>query len=126
MRRLLVALLAAALVATVLVPAASARRAPTAGEKTAIRAAVERFAARPGSPAHEATFRRAAVSTVDPAYAMAKLNAGQPVLATAVLARRAGGWKVVSFGLAGFPFAGVPVKVLNDLLGATLCHCGPA
>lgn len=125
MCRLIVTLVAFVLVASVVAPVAGARRAPTAGEKAAIRAAVERFAAKPSSPAHAGAYRRASVSTVDPSFAMAKLDVGQPVLATTVLERRGSGWKVVSFGVAGFRFAGVPVPVLNDLLGATLCHCGP-
>ena len=54
----------------------------------------------------------------------AKLRAPDaPMLATAVLERRKARWRVVTFGIAGFPFKGVPERVLNDLLGATLCDC---
>jgi hypothetical protein len=103
---------------------ATASRAPTASEQRAIRTAVERFVEKPGSPAHGSTLRRIRVSTVDPRYAMAKLRSPEaPVLASAVLERRKGRWRVVTFGVAGFRFNGVPKPVLNDLLGATLCDC---
>lgn len=122
MRRALVLLVALALAGTLVADAAARRKATTA-ESAAIRAVVTAYVAKPGPPAG-GRFRRAYVSTVRPAYAMAKLKTGDPVLATAILRRQASGrWKVVSFGAAGFPFNGVPVKVLNDLLGATLCDC---
>jgi hypothetical protein len=120
------ALLAAAVAGLVLGLAgtAIASRAPTASEGRAIRAAVERFVEKPGSPAEGSALRRIRVSTVSPRYAMAKLRAPDaPMLATAVLERRKARWRVVTFGIAGFPFKGVPERVLNDLLGATLCDC---
>ena len=103
---------------------AAASRAPTASEGRAIRAAVERFVEKPRSQAHGSTLRRIRVSTVSPRYALAKLRSpGAPMLASAVLERRKGRWRVVTFGIAGFPFKGVPKPVLNDLLGATICDC---
>ncbi len=106
------------------VGAATASRAPTPSEAAAIQAAVQRFVEKPGSPAAGSTVRRIRISTVGPRYAMAKLRSPKaPVLATAVLERRGSGWRVVTFGIAGFAFKGVPEPVLNDLLGATLCDC---
>lgn len=103
---------------------ATASRAPTASEGRTIRAAVEHFVEKPGSPARGSTLRRMRVSTVSPRYAMAKLRSPDaPLLASAVLERRKGRWRVVTFGIAGFPFNGVPERVLNDLLGATICDC---
>jgi hypothetical protein len=121
-RTLLVAASAAALLG--LAGSATASRAPTASEGTAIRAAVERFVEKPGSPAHGSSLRRIRISTVSPRYALAKLRSPDaPLLASAVLERRKGRWRVVTFGVAGFPFRGVPERVLNDLLGATICDC---
>jgi hypothetical protein len=126
LRRLAVVALGAVLVAGTLAAPAGARRSPTHAETAAIRAAVARYVAKPGPPGAPTRFRKAFVSTVNRSYALAKLATDDPVLATAVLRREKRGWKVVSYGVAGFPFAGVPVAVLNDLLGATLCHCSPA
>jgi hypothetical protein len=68
--------------------------------------------------------RRIRVSTVNARYAIAKLREPDaPTLASAVLERRSGGWRVVTYGVAGFPFRGLPEAVLNDLLGATICDC---
>lgn len=103
---------------------AQASRAPTDAEASAIRAAVERFAARPGPPAPRAKVTRVRVSTVNGRYAIAKVRTGGPAKATAILARNGQGrWRVVTYGTAGFPFKGVPRAVLNDLLGATICDC---
>jgi hypothetical protein len=125
LRRIAVVVLGAVLVAGLLAAPAGARRSPTHAEKAAIRAAVARYVAKPGAPDAPARFRKAFVSTVNGRYALAKLATNDPVLATAVLRRGKHGWRVVSYGVAGFRFAGVPVAVLNDLLGATLCHCSP-
>jgi hypothetical protein len=123
--RRLALLLAVALVAcAVLAPAAAARRAPTQAEAVAIRAATAAYVARPGGAASGSIVKRIFVSTVDARFAMAKLRApGEPVLSTAILKRREGRWTVVTFGVAGFAFKGVPRSVLNDLLGAEICDC---
>jgi hypothetical protein len=103
---------------------AAASRPPTAAEASGIRSAIERFVEKPGSPAHGSTLRRIRVSTVDQRYAMARLRSPEAaVLATAVLERRGSGWRIVTFGIAGFAFKGVPKPVLNDLLGASICDC---
>jgi hypothetical protein len=109
----------------VLAGTAAASRDPTASEAVAIRAAIERFVDEPGSPARGAVLRKIRVSTVNSRFAIAKLRSPEaPALATAVLERRTvSRWRVVTFGLAGFAFRGVPEPVLNDLLGATLCDC---
>jgi hypothetical protein len=122
-RRALLVVASAALVLG-LAGVATASRAPTASEGRAIRATVERFVAKPGSPADGSALRGIRVSTVSPRYAIAKLRSPDaPMLASAVLERRKGRWRVVTFGVAGFPFKGVPERVLNDLLGATICDC---
>jgi hypothetical protein len=122
--RFLASLLACAVVlAGALAGSADARRKPTGSESAGIRAAVVRLTERQGTAVYGARTKRVVVSTVDPSYAMATLDAGLPVAARAILERRGSGWTVVSFGVSGFPFHGVPVRVLNDLLGATLCHC---
>jgi hypothetical protein len=121
-RRILLVAAAAALLG--LAGSATASRAPTAAEGRAIRVAVERFVEKPGSPARGSSLRRIRVSTVSPRYALARLRSPDaPLLASAVLERRKGRWRVVTFGVAGFPFRGVPERVLNDLLGATICDC---
>lgn len=126
MRGTIVAAVASASVLLGLAGTAAASRTPTASEGRAIRAAVERFVEKPHSPAHGSTLRRIRVSTVSPRYALAKLRSPDaPRLASAVLERHNGRWRVVTFGLAGFPFRGVPTRVLNDLLGATICDCYP-
>jgi hypothetical protein len=108
----------------VLTPAADARRTATAEEAKAIRAVVRAFAERPGPPASGSTVRRLTVSTVDDRYALAKLRTpGLASPSTAILERRGSHWRVVTFGLAGFAFKGIPEDVLNDLLGATICDC---
>jgi hypothetical protein len=124
MHRSRLVLLAALVIVLAAAGAASASRAPTPSEGAAIRVAVEHFVEQPGAPAQGSTVRRIRVSTVSSRYAMAKLRTpAAPLLATAVLERRGARWRVVTFGVAGFPFKGVPEPVLNDLLGATLCDC---
>lgn len=124
-RRLAVLALVSLLVVATVAEPALARRAPSKAEASAIKAAVAAFAARPGAPAPGSAVRKMYVSTVSPRYALAKLRVAEsPRLATAILKRTSGRYRVVSYGVAGFPFAGVPRAVLNDLLGATICDCG--
>jgi hypothetical protein len=116
--------IAAVLAAAALVQPVSARRAPTHAEASAIRAAAAAFVARPGGFAAGSTVARVFVSTVNARYAIAKLRTpGEPVLSTAILEKRSGGWRVVTWGVAGFAFKGVPRSVLSDLLGAEICDC---
>lgn len=124
MDRLRLVMLAALLASPGSAGVAAASRAPTPSEGAGIRTAVERFVEKPGSPARGSSLRRIRVSTVSTRYAMARPRSPEArVLATAVLERRGPGWRVVTFGVVGFPFKGVPEPVLNDLLGATLCDC---
>jgi hypothetical protein len=105
-------------------PAGHARRAPTVEEAKTIRTAVRAFVERPGPPAARSAVRWLTVSTVDSRYALVRLRTpGLPVRSTAILERRGSRWRVVTFGVAGFAFKGIPETVLNDLLGATICDC---
>lgn len=114
---------AVAVCALLLVASAEARRAPTSSERAAIRTAVATYVARADSRAAPDTrVVRIFVSTVDSRYALAKLRSAG-ASATAILKRRAHGWKVIRFGTGGFVRFGIPRRVVEDLLGGKLCGC---
>jgi len=118
-------LLLVAAVAAIAVPAAVAKRAPTATEAKAIRAAVKAYIQKPGSPAApDNRVRRIRVSTVDVRYALVTLNSASAGPSQMGLRKRSSGWKVIAFGSdLGCEFA--PAGVVEDLLGVSVCLARP-
>lgn len=117
MLRVSAALLALASLAFVLAAPGLAKRPPNPSERAGIRAAVEAFVHKQGTPAaKDNRIVRIKVSTVKRVWAAAFVNSPSAGPAVAILKRRAQGWKVVEFGSA-IGCDAAPRAVLRDLIG---------
>jgi hypothetical protein len=109
------ATLALVLAALLLPAAAAAKRAPTAGEATAIRSAVRGFVAQPNSPAAKNDkVVSIAVSTLDPRYAAVRLGSPTVGPSVTVLHRSHGAWWVQELG-SSLGCDAAPKAVMGDL-----------
>jgi hypothetical protein len=127
----IVALLA--VLACLVAAPASAKRAPSAGERAAIRMSVAGFVASPHSPAaRDNRVVSVAVSTLDRRYAAARLSSKSAGPSELVLHLSHGTWFVLEFG-SSLGCDTAPKDVLADLgIGCTppgatawIWNCGP-
>jgi hypothetical protein len=114
-----IALLLAAVFGLALAGPALAKRAPTAAEAKAIRAAMTAFINKKGSPAaKDNKVIHIWVSTVNSSYAAAETKSPTVGGAFAILHKVKGVWRVKDFGTGGFECGrDGPSKVLKELLG---------
>jgi hypothetical protein len=120
-------------VALVVASAAVASRKPTSAEQKAIRQAFTFFVSQKNSPAaKDNRLVSIAVSSLDPRYAVARLNSKSAGPSELVLHRSGPGWWIVGFGSSVNCNAGPP-SVMRDLkVGcmppngvAWINNCGP-
>jgi hypothetical protein len=117
------ALAVAALAVVLTAPAALAKRPASATDEKAIAHAVAAFVAKPKSPAAKNNrVLTVSVSTVNAAYAVAKLSSKSAGPSNALLHRAGATWKVVDFGSGAFPCKDASKAILTDLLGG----CSPS
>lgn len=111
-------LAAAVLAAALLAPVALARRPAPKAVARAVRRATVAYIHRPGSAAaRDNRVVSVALSTVNPAYAVVRLESRSAGPSLLFLHRRAGAWRVVDFGSGGFPCSDAGARVMKDLLG---------
>jgi hypothetical protein len=125
--------LVAIAVTLVVVGTAAGSRKPTSAEQRAIRQAFAGFVAQPNSPAaKDNRIVTIAVSSLDPRYAVARLNSKSAGPSELVLHRGGFGWWVVGFG-SSVGCDSAPTSVMRDLkVGcsppngvAWINNCGP-
>jgi hypothetical protein len=125
--------LVAIAVTLVVVGTAAGNRKPTTAEQRAIRQAFAGFVAQPNSPAaKDNRIVTIAVSSLDPRYAVARLNSRSAGPSELVLHRGGFGWWVVGFG-SSVGCDSAPTSVMRDLkVGcsppngvAWINNCGP-
>ena len=131
MGRALVALVV--LAAVISAPSASAKRAPTAGERSAIHSSFAGYVAMPGSPAAKDNKDVSiGVSSLDSRYAAARLFSKSAGPSEMVFHQSHGTWFVVGFG-SSMGCDSAPKSVLADLgvgcsppaATAWIWNCGP-
>jgi hypothetical protein len=107
--------LAVALAVLALAGTALAERGPTKTERAAIRAAVKGYVQMPGSPAaKDNTILSVSVSTLDPRYAVARLNSKSAGRADLLFHESHATWWAVGFG-SSMGCDSAPKAVLADL-----------
>ena len=97
---------------------ADAKRPASAAEVKATKAAVAAYIVAPKSAAaRDNRVTSVSISTVNGAYALAKLISKSAGPSNALLHRAGAVWKVVDFGSGAFPCKDATAEVLRDLLG---------
>lgn len=117
MRRLLIVLAFACLLAVGASPAL-AHRSATKKEHAAIDRAIHSYIHRKHSKApSDAKVSKIVVSTANRSYALVTLRSHKAGKSRALLHTRKGKWTVIGFGPGGFSCSLAPAKIFKDLLG---------